>query len=182
MKDVFRLGICLLVSAWASAVHSVVMVPFTIETLAERAQLVVHGIVSSTTCQRDDAGRIYTQVELQISEVWKGRVSSAQLQVVHGGGVLGEQRSVVSGQVDYQPGEEVVGFFLLNDRGQAVTLGLAQGKFHIWQNDRTGEKLARNPFYGQAEERRNKSPSGEDPATDRLSLLQLKQRVQGTTR
>src|SRR5438445_40888 len=57
MKDVLRLGICLLGLAWASAVHSVVMVPFTIETLAERAQLVVHGIVSSTTCQRDDAGR-----------------------------------------------------------------------------------------------------------------------------
>ena len=42
-------------------------VPTSIEQLAGQSQLVLHGIVLSKSCQRDDAGRIYTKVELEVA-------------------------------------------------------------------------------------------------------------------
>ena len=43
--------------------------------------------------------------------------------IVHGGGILGDRRVIVSDQVTFQPGEEVVAFLVLNQRGEGVTLG-----------------------------------------------------------
>src|SRR5689334_7993195 len=69
--------------------------PLTVEALARQAELVVQGTVLSKTCQRDPAGRIYTKVELEVTDVWKGAVTGSPMVLVHGGGILGEQRSVV---------------------------------------------------------------------------------------
>ena len=55
---------------------------------------------------------------------------------------------MIPGQANYEIGEEVVAFLVLNSRGEAVTLGLAHGKFHVWKHPETGEKLARNIFHG----------------------------------
>ncbi len=166
----------------ASRAPAVVMTPLEIAELTDRAQVVVLGTVLSKTCVRDDTGRIFTRVELQVSEVWKGSVASKVLSVVHGGGTLGERQSVVSGQVDYAIGEEVAGFFVLNQRGEAVTIGLAQGKFRVWKDARTGEKLAANPFHGHAPGALQQQGLASAGASAGLTLTQLKQRVQGTTR
>src|SRR5438874_1650779 len=110
MKSLLRASICLLGLIWAGLAEAVLMNPLAIEELSARAQLVVHGTVSSTTCQRDNAGRIYTRIELHVADVWKGKPPTNPLQIVQGGGTLGEQRTIISGQVEYRPGEEVVGF------------------------------------------------------------------------
>jgi hypothetical protein len=186
---VFKMKRFFLLSLWVAGVlladrlGAVVMVPIEIEAMAERAQLIVQGTVLTKTCQRDTAGRIFTKIELQISEVWKGTFSGRQLQIIHGGGTLGEERSMVSGQVEYDPGEEVVGFFVINDRGEAITLGLAQGKFHVWQDQTTGEKLAANLFHGQSQSSGAKAAALEKySAGERITLTQLKQRVRGASR
>src|SRR5206468_54907 len=100
--------------------------------------------VLSKSCQRDPSGRIFTKVELQVAETWKGSLTTNRISIVHGGGILGDQKTTVSGQVDYGIGEEVVAFLVLNPRGEAVTLGLSQGKFHIRRDRGTGERLAHN--------------------------------------
>lgn len=165
---------------FSEPVRAVVMIPVEIEAMAARAKLIVQGTVLSKSCQRDQTGRLFTKIELQISEVWKGMVSGKQLQIVQGGGTLGERRSIVSGQVEYEPGEEVVGFFTINDRGEAVTLGLAQGKFHVWRDERTGEKRAANPFHGLGQPSPAKAGTlGINPKAENLTLTELKQRVQG---
>jgi hypothetical protein len=156
------------------------MSPLSIDEMTARAQLIVHGKVVSKSCQRDAAGRIYTEVDLEVSEVWKGNHSEKRLVVVHGGGTLGEERVVVSNQVQYEIGEEVVAFCVLNSRGEAVTLGLCQGKFQVWK-DEAGQLRARNPFHGTG-----KSQAGHislrnsnAPISDRLTLMELKDRVKG---
>src|SRR5437867_8643817 len=105
------------------SLHAVQMEPLSIEQLAQESALVVQGTVRSKSCQRDPAGRIFTKVELQVAETWKGSLTTNRISIVHGGGVLGGERSIVSGQVDYGIGEEVVAFLVLNQRGEAVTLG-----------------------------------------------------------
>ena len=123
-------------------------VPLSIDELAQQAQLVVQGRVLKKSCHQDPQGRIYTQVELQVAEVWRGQVASDTLLIVHSGGTVGRKTVRISGQVEYLLNEEVVAFLVRNQRGEAVTLGLAQGKFHVWSDPATGVKLVHNPFHG----------------------------------
>ena len=143
---------------------------------------VLQGTVLSKSCQQDDAGRIYTRVELQVAEVWKGTLATNRCTVVHGGGILGDRKAVVSGQADYQVGEEVVVFLVLNQRGEGVSLGLAHGKFHIGHDPATGEKLAHNPFLGlppplAPEKSKARVATLQQAPVRGLKLADLKQRV-----
>jgi hypothetical protein len=148
--------------------------PLSIEQLAEKSQVIIHGTVLSKSCQRDPQGRIYTKVQLQIAEAWKG--SGDGFVLVHSGGVLGNESSGASGQESFDVGEEVVVFVVLNKRGEGVTLGLAQGKFHVSLDVASGQKLAHNPFHGRGPEiDGSKAPA----AKKSLSLSELKQRVKG---
>jgi len=105
--------------------------------------------------------------------------------VVHGGGTMADKRVVVSGQVHYAVGQEVVAFLVLNGRGEGVTLGLAQGKFEVWTETSSGEKLVRNSFHGRMDSGSTaNSPKSElqaQSATNggRLTLEELKRRIQG---
>lgn len=111
------------------------MRPLAVSELAGKADLIVEGRVLGKVSLRDDAGRIYTKVQIHVSEVWKGSPPASStsnlLTIVQGGGTVGDVREEVSGQVQYDLGEEVVAFLLINPRGEPVTIGLAQGKFHV---------------------------------------------------
>jgi len=159
---------------------AVQMEPLSIEELAEKSALVVRGTVLSKSCQRDPDGRIYTTVELQIAEVWKGSLTTNRIAIVHGGGILGAEKTFVPGQVEYGIGEEVVAFLVFNQRAQSVTLGLAQGKFHVQQEPGTGEHLAHNLFHGQSGSGDQAISRSDRLSTQtRLTLAELKRRVRG---
>ena len=125
-------------------------VPLSIETLAAKADAVVHGKVVRMSCQRDDEGRIFTKVHLQIIEQVKGRERGAALVIVQGGGVLGRRIARSPIQPKYKVGTEVVVFAVFNSRGEAVTLGLNQGKFDVVMQPEIGLATVRNPFHGLA--------------------------------
>src|SRR5437867_3219262 len=128
------LPILLLASFFSAAIklHAVLMKPLPITDLAQSAELIVHGTVVGKTCHRDEAGRIYTKIELNVFEFWKGSAPGATLTIFQGGGSIGNERVEVSGEAEYQVGEEVVAFLVLNPRGQPITFALGQGKFHVW--------------------------------------------------
>jgi hypothetical protein len=157
------------------------MLPLPIARLTARAQLIVQGRVLDTAVRRDTEGRIYTAVQLQVDEVWKGSLATNRFTIVRGGGTLGGQVAVVSGEATYEPGEELVAFLVINQRGEGVSLGLSQGKFHVWKDPATGEKLVHNRFHGLRPAAAN-LPTKETPAPpviNRLTLADLKLRVQG---
>jgi hypothetical protein len=114
--------------------------PAEISELARRAQLIVRAKVQEKSIQRDAAGRIYTEFKLAISECWKGDPKSADLKVVRGGGTLGEERDFAVDEVSYDIGEEVIAFLVWNERGEAITLNLSQGKFHVAKNEATNAR------------------------------------------
>jgi len=153
-------------------------VPLSIETLAAKADAVVHGKVVRMSCQRDDEGRIFTKVHLQIIEQVKGQQRGGTLVVVQGGGVLGRRIARSPIQAKYKVGTEVVVFAVFNSRGEAVTLGLNQGKFDVVMQPEIGLATVRNPFHGLAKR--------DDPRavvkralgqTKPLTLAELKRRV-----
>jgi hypothetical protein len=166
--------------AAAYSVPAVLMVPLSVEELAEEAEWIVQGQVLKRSTQRDDSGRIYTRIELDVKEVWKGGLQGGRFVLVHGGGILGEERSVVSGQAEFQIGEEVVAFLVGNERGEGVTLGLAQGKFHVWEE--AGVKRVRNLFHGHPPSAAPHAAASHDPGdkiiSGALTLDELKGRVQ----
>lgn len=148
--------------------------PLSIEQLTARAQLIVRGTVTSRTCQRDGAGQIYTTVDFQVAEVWKGSFPGTNLAVVHSGGVLGDEQAACPQEVDLPPGEEAVLFLILNPAGQAVCVGMAQGKFRLI-SDGNGDKLAVNPFHGRQP---LQSKAGSIPQLQApLTVSELKRRV-----
>jgi hypothetical protein len=160
--------------------------PQPIESLAKQADVVLQGTVLSKTCQRDAAGRIYTRIELRVSDVWKGAVPGTPFVIVHGGGIVGEHESVTTGQVQFDLGEEVVVFLAYNQRGEGVTVGLMQGKFRVWQDTVTRAKFAVSPFHGVSEKAASQiglrslaSPPG---SSTPLKVSDLKARVQEAVR
>jgi len=150
--------------------------PLSLDQLESEADLVAQGKVLSKTCQRDSSGRIYTSVDLLVTDVWKGKVARSPLTIVHGGGTLGEEQSVVSNQVEYSVGEDVVAFLKINSDSQGVTVALAQGKFHIWQ-DASGAKFVHNGFHGHDDALINTNRSVLAKSRNRLTLRQLKEHV-----
>lgn len=174
-------GVVLLLLLLTAFVSAVTFEPLSIASLASKAELVVQGVVQSKTCQRDSSGRIYTRVELRPTDLWKGSISSSPILIVHGGGILGEKESVVSGQVTYEVGEEVVAFLIRNRRGECVTIGLMQGKFQIWKDAHSGMKFVVSPFYGIPQSASSRVGTLRTPSSDSLpsalSLDDLKKRV-----
>jgi hypothetical protein len=164
----------------APSLRAIQFTPLSIEQLTRESALVVQATVLSKSCQRDSAGRIFTKVELEVAEIWKGSLPTNRFTVVQGGGILGDRKATVSGQAEYGIGEAVVAFVVFNQRGEGVTLGLAQGKFHIGKEAGTGERLVHNLFHGETNSRRQ--PIAGNPVLSvrpRLTLAELKRRVRG---
>ena len=127
------------------------LIPLAVDQLSEDSEIVVFGLVNSKTCLCDEAGRLYTKVEIEVKETWKGSHPAGKpITVVHGGGALGTRCLVVSNQVNYQVGEEVVAFLRFNPRGEAVTIAMCQGKFEVICDKASGERFVRNTFHGGA--------------------------------
>lgn len=161
---------------------AIVLEPLSVNALSAQADIVLHGVVLSNTCQRDPSGRIYTKVELRVTDIWKGAISGSPFVIVHGGGVLGDRQASVPAQVQYDIGEEVVAFLVRNERGEGVTVGLMQGKFRVWQNAVGGTRYVVNPFHGVPEQfgnraaRQGSTKASAVPAPIRLT--DLKRQVQ----
>lgn len=167
------LWVVVLLAALALRTSATLMIPLSLEELQGRADLILHATVKSKTCERTTEGRIITRVRMDVSEVLKGVLKTNTFEIVHGGGVVGDVRAEVSGQVEYKEGEEVVAFLVLNQRGEGVTLGLAQGKFRVWRDAQTGEKFAHNPFHGSSEAESRTARPSTPQSSGRLSLVEL---------
>jgi hypothetical protein len=182
MTPRLRLGVFVFLGPLCFAaieVHSTEFRPLSIEQLSARAALVLHGTVTGKTVQRDAEGRIYTKVDLEVNEAWKGSSQGKHFTLVHAGGVLGEEWSTATGQEEYEVGEEVVAFLVLNHRGEGVTVGLAQGKFHVSADSLSGEKRAHSLFHGHASESKADLDAG-GLKRSALPLAELKRKVQET--
>jgi hypothetical protein len=180
-RHFLRLLLCCALIFSAAAARADQMIPLPIAELTSEADIVLQGKVLSTTVKRDPEGRIYTSVDLLVEDVWKGHVTANHFTLVRGGGVLGLEVSEVSGEVDYEVGEELVSFMVLNQRGEGVSIGLSQGKFFVTHDAASGEKLVHNRFHGLHPSEPN-PPVGGSAAPriqNRLTLEGLKQQVVG---
>lgn len=179
MQRSIILAICAGLLALAIQLGATQYLALSITELTDRADLVLQGKVAAKTCLRDETGRIYTRVEIEVSEVWKGSLTTNRFIIALASGILGDQGVAVSGEATYDVGEEMVAFLVLNHRGEGVTLGLIQGKFDVIVEPGTGAKLARNIFHGAHAgfEAQRQIQAGLAPT--RLTVTSLKAQVYG---
>ena len=101
----------------------------SVESLARDSDAVVRGSV-----QRRAAGwrggRIFTEVEVRVSEVWRGR-APARVTVTVPGGEVGPIGQLVAGAPSFRDGEEVVLFLKRGPAGAWGVTGLGLGKFSL---------------------------------------------------
>jgi hypothetical protein len=176
MRCVVRIALFLLSLGVALQCQATQMRPLSIEQLTRKAHLVLHGTVLSKTCVPDAQAVIMTQIELQVSEAWKGAPKASPFVVVQSGGILGDRAVSVSGQEEFSVGEEVVLFLVLNAREEGVVVGISQGKFQVSKDPASGEACAHNRFHGT----RASQGSGSARGRSRLPLVELKRQVQQT--
>ncbi|MBT5926980.1 MAG: hypothetical protein HOH33_10200 [Verrucomicrobia bacterium] len=169
--------------SWSLTIVAGPLLPLSVQDLTEAADVVLHGKVISKRVGRDEEGRIFTTVRLQVQDLWKGEVDGDVFEIVHGGGILGNRKVSAPYQVRYMIHEEAVVFCRLNLAGKGVTIGLLQGKFEVLKAEETTNRYVRNLFHGGLPpESSSAKPRYRMPHQIPLSIETLKTRVQGGVR
>ena len=140
--------VCL--SCWLRPAEAGPLLPLSVQDLTEAADVVLQGKVVSKKVSRDEDGRVFTSIKLQVQDVWKGDVDGGRFEVVHGGGILGLRKVEVAYQVQFDLGDEAVVFCRINSHGQGVTIGMIQGKFEVLKSEDDSKRYVRNVFHGGA--------------------------------
>lgn len=154
-------------------------IPLSIDQLVEESHWVVQGRVVEKSCHWDGQGRIFTQIKLDRVDVWKGESTGETFTFIQAGGTLGDIQMVATGEPTYQLREEVVVFLDKNQRGEGVSVGMAQGKFKTWLRESDQELMAFNLFHGapQMDASTSSSWTLAQAKAQGLTVSELKERV-----
>ena len=111
--------------------------------LCAAAAEIFHGVCVGARPELDAKGRIVTRYRFQVQEGFKG-VTGATTELVQPGGTLNGRSLIVPGAASFRAGEEVVAFVgrACPRTGCSFTVGLAQGKFSVSVDPRTGVRVA----------------------------------------
>ena len=120
--------------------------------MAERSELVFIGTVAEQRSALEERpARVFTYTTFQIEQVVKGEKQSA-FTLRQLGGVVGEGvaqvGTVVPGYARFAVGERVVVFLERTDTGRLVVTGLAQGKYLLQTDTKSGQVLAVRDLEG----------------------------------
>jgi hypothetical protein len=128
-------GFALLVSLWAASAQATVLVPMDTQELTARADRVLLGVVESQESHwTSDHQAIYTDVTVRVTTSYKGGAAPGERVVVRReGGNLDGLGMRVFGAAQFAVGEEVV-LFTEKRAGVAYTVGMTQGKLHVYQD------------------------------------------------
>jgi hypothetical protein len=90
-------------------------------------RVVVAEVLSVKSAWQTDRRRIYTEVELQVAELWKGDMpTSRRVTVFQPGGRVGDIEMKVHGMANFREGDRAV-LFLEGPSDASGVVGLAQG-------------------------------------------------------
>jgi hypothetical protein len=124
-----------------ASARATTFVPVSDADLQARADVIVHGVVTSSDVTVDEAGRPETLTFIEPLSVLKGQLSGPL--VLHQlGGVLPDGRFFgLYGKPEYTPGSEVVVFAIHRTEGEFQTAEMMLGKFEVHE-DESGARFA----------------------------------------
>jgi hypothetical protein len=147
-----------------------------VEELARHSTDVFHGqVVSTETYWNPERTRIYTGVQVRVTETLKGAARSGDLvKVVQLGGEKDGSRTDYAGRPEFASGESVILFTTRTRKNELTIVALKQGKMQV-----NGQTVTRD-FSGLTLIDRSKSGKQLQPvkmSSTQLTLTELRQRV-----
>jgi Metallo-peptidase family M12B Reprolysin-like len=115
----------------SSAASASVVTYMDARTLTRLSPVIVQGTVREVAAVEGDTGGIFTDVRLDVSEVFRGPREMTSLRVRLLGGRIGGREARVSGSPRFGSGEEVLLFASPSKAGWLTVTGLFQGKIRI---------------------------------------------------
>jgi len=138
---ILTLGLLASPPAFATSV-----IRMSVDEMTEKAEVIVHGRCVRKQARKAHDDAIVTDITLEVFEGLKGELGRSFEFTVYGG-VLPERGSAIAGAPTYKTGEELLLFLgPVNDRGQRMVIGLAQGKYTIRRE--RGQTLAFRNLQG----------------------------------
>lgn len=136
----------LALSLWVGAAQAATVERLTLGRLAELSERVFIGTVTAQASRLSTSPRqVWTDTTFRVEQVLKGDKDTAPFTLTLLGGEAGQGadrlRQVVHGYPTFQVGERVVLFLERTPAGLVVT-GLAQGKFTVVEDAKTGRPMA----------------------------------------
>jgi len=124
--------------------------------IVERSREIVVGTVRSTRCVAESGGRnlIFTDVEFEQLEPWKGTFPASTRTYRFAGGTLNGRTVVVPGVPRFAVGARYVLFADAAGDGLCATVGWGQGRYELRRDPRTGALVVHDadgrPVHGFA--------------------------------
>ncbi len=114
--------------------------------MAERSELIFIGTVAAQRSALEETpGRVFTYTTFAVEQTVKGEKQST-FTLRQLGGLVGEGTAqigtVVPGYAEFAVGERVLVFLERTDTGRLVVTGLAQGKYSLQTDGKSGQVLA----------------------------------------
>jgi hypothetical protein len=119
---------------------------FSVEELADRADVIVHATCTDVR-GRETADGVVTDVELKVVEGLKGATAGAPFTFTTYGGATETRGTFIAGSPQFQVGEELLLFLDRPNRvGYRMAIGMSQGKYTIRED--AGRKVASRNLAG----------------------------------
>ena len=149
MPPILRFALSLLsVAALATPALATQVTRLDTRTMAQSSSDIVIGKVTGTQARWNDAHtKIVTDVQVEVTEALKGGETTT-LTLTQLGGEVDGARYNVPGCPAFRSGEEVLLFVWRDAQGRAQVNGLAQGKFEIERDAKTGEATVQRSLPG----------------------------------
>ncbi|MFZ1946806.1 MAG: hypothetical protein WAW06_04610 [bacterium] len=155
-------GLCLVAMGWTACADASLLANRTPQQIGADSDVVVRGRVeSSQSYWNDRHTKVLTRVRIAVDQTYKGP-GTATLDLIQLGGTVGTMKVTAHGTPTWKVGEEVLVFAERDKAGSYQVSGLAQGKFKIVRDAKTGEAFVVAP---PEETRLLGAPAGPAPRT-----------------
>ena len=175
---IFPLALAALGAALTLPVSATTMRRMDTRDLTLGSSEIVVGAVEATHPRwSSDHRKIFTDVDIRVSEALKG-TATQKLTLTQLGGELDGMKYSIAGGPLFRPGEEALLFVWRDATGKAQVNGLAQGKFDITRDAKTGAATVQRsaPGFGVKDVRRlTSAPAG--TTVPNLPLDDLKREI-----
>lgn len=138
--------LCLMLALLATPVFATSASRLDLDTLTDKADVIVHGKVTGRDARWDDArAGIWTHHQFEATETLKGE-REASREILTRGGVVGNIGQHVAGSGNLEIDGEYVLFLWKDDQSRLRLLGMVQGAFRVVEEE--GVKRVRNSYAG----------------------------------
>ena len=169
----------LLLAVWVQPARATTAIMLSDAELIVHSRIIVTGRVRSMTSISDQAGLVWTYVEVRTDRVLKGDLGKRTIVLKQLGGTTGEYGVRVVGQPEFTPGERVLLYLNTGSDGSLHASHNFMGKFSI-VGDGTGAEFVERSFEANGVELLARTSPGE--VTNRASFNSYLRSIRQTLR